>query len=173
MDLHAAHLKTERLILRPPGAQDAGWIARGIADPQVHRRLTAPPRPYLVADAVDWIAGIADQPGHFVIEEDGAPRGIVSCTLEDRDEHLGYWLCRDAWGRGIATEAAAAAIGWAISSGLSEVTSGYIAGNAASAHVLGKLGFQERGTARRYSAFHGAEVEIRTLALSVDAWSVR
>ena len=161
-------VKTARLVLRSAEARDADWIAAGIARTEVHRWLTAVPRPYRRADAVAWIeAGRAD-PMRRVIEKDGQPAGVI--TIGDE---LGYWLKPAAWGQGVMTEAAAALVDRHFHQGGGDLNSAYILGNDASARVLYRLGFADTGRDLRASSFYGAAVELQKVALSREVWAAR
>ncbi|MBI5105626.1 MAG: GNAT family N-acetyltransferase [Solirubrobacterales bacterium] len=68
---------------------------------------------------------------------------------------LGYTLARDAWGKGYATEAARACLDVAFGSlGADEVIALADLPNAASHHVLEKLGFVRDGTRRAFGREH-------------------
>ena len=56
---------------------------------------------------------------------------------------LGYWLAREHWGKGYATEAANAVLDAAAVLGIREVEGGHFIDNAGSGHVLQKCGFVE------------------------------
>lgn len=64
---------------------------------------------------------------------------------------IGWWLARDLWGRGLATEAARAALDHAWTrAGLSRVVAVAMAENTASRHVMEKLGMRyERDTVHK------------------------
>jgi ribosomal-protein-alanine N-acetyltransferase len=65
---------------------------------------------------------------------------------EQLDVRLGYVLAEAAWGRGLASELVGALVEWARSEPFIESISGGVAAtNDASAHVLGKTGFQPTG----------------------------
>jgi len=67
-----------------------------------------------------------------------------------RSAELGYYIARDHWGRGVATEAALAVARVAFESfGYLKLTSGYYTDNPASGRVLAKLGFTIVGTSSR------------------------
>ena len=103
------NIKTERLVLRCLQADDAGWIAREIANPNVHRWLTTPPMPYRLDDAVDFLSRFAGDPGYRAIVHRGSPQGVISLgTTNGRSRELGYWLQESAWGQGLMSEAAQA-----------------------------------------------------------------
>lgn len=164
-----AELQTARLTLRPPCDDDAGWIAAEIARPAVHSRLTAPPRPYGLADAVAWLGLAKGRAGQYVIAAD-QPIGVVTLDPLTRGSELGYWLRQSAWGHGYMTEAVRAVVAEHFADGASELVSGHLTGNVASARVLGKLGFRHRGTAKHKSGFYGCEVEVQRMALARDAF---
>lgn len=59
--------------------------------------------------------------------------------LEDHDVELGYWLGEPYWGRGYASEAAAAAVDIGFEDmGLTCMTSGHFEENPASGRVLAR-----------------------------------
>lgn len=164
-----AEIRTKRLRLRPPQADDAQWIAAEIARPEVHAMLTAPPRPYELADAVAWLDQAKDRAGHYVIVAD-QPIGVVTLESLTRGPELGYWLRQSAWGQGFMTEAARVAVAGYFAKGAGELASGYLTGNAESAGVLGKLGFRYSGVAWHQSGYHGQEVEVQRMVLTRDAF---
>ncbi|MGP6086183.1 GNAT family N-acetyltransferase [Antarctobacter jejuensis] len=160
-------ITTERLVLRPMLPEDADWIAREIANPNVQRWLTSPPHPYRLEDAQEFVAKFSARAGFRTIEHAGDPLGVISIEeaarfSPDRPSlpELGYWLRETAWGRGYATEAASALLDWHDRSTGGDVHSGYISGNRASASVLRKLGFSPLETIRRRAHFEGGDVTI-------------
>lgn len=63
-----------------------------------------------------------------------------------RGLNLEYYLARDQWGRGIATEAGSIKTTYAINlAGADRVTASFFADNPASGRVLSKIGFIRRG----------------------------
>jgi RimJ/RimL family protein N-acetyltransferase len=106
----------------------------------------------------------------------GAPIvGTVGFKRAEGWLELGYWIARDHWGRGYATEAGRGALEVARALGHRRVSAGHYVDNPASGRVLRKLGFRETGEvrptfcrarggelvlARRYALeFAGAEAE--------------
>lgn len=157
-------LETDRLVLRSLDRSDAGWIADRINDYDIARMLVRPPYPYGLPDAEDFLgrmeAADAARERAFAIEDrtDG-PIGVIGFQAQPLDwsptgtalsPELGYWLARDYWGRGLASEAVVAALGWAQASwGVRAVTSGHFADNPASGRVLEKAGFLYTGERQR------------------------
>ena len=163
-----AIIETPRLALRPLGPRDAPAVVEGVGDLAVSRWLTPVPHPYRESDAEEFLAFAAEGPGVWAITEEGAFRGVVSIR-----EELGYWLRRDAWGRGIMSEAAGAVTGAWFGLGAEELLSGHHEGNEASRAVLLKLGFEDSGRYRRHVRALGREVPGRTMRLTRARWEAR
>jgi len=156
--------RTERLLLRPGWAEDAPELARAIADEQVVRNLATAPWPYSREDAEAFLAAPRDpvMPSFLITERtDGAPRIVGSCGLGRRPSgsvEMGYWIGRQHWGKGFATEASRALIEIAKALKLPRLEASHFLDNPASGRVLEKLGFVATGmSAERYSCARGGE----------------
>lgn len=136
-----AVIRTARLHLRPVADRDKASVLAGLNDLGVSGWLSVVPYPYTAADFDAFQGKFAQRGSTFAIRDQDGFVGILG--LENA--RLGYWLCPQAQGRGYATEAARAVLGWHFADGGCPVTSGYFEGNAPSAHVLAKLGFSETG----------------------------
>ena len=154
-------LVTERLLLRELRLADAPAVASGAGDRRVARYLIEVPSPYPVALARRWIAGrIAwwelGRGVTLAIARRDAPDALLGTVslrrhARDRRAELGYWLAAPAWGRGYATEAAAAALDLGFRQlALARIYAQVIVGNDASMRVLAKLGMVNEGTKRRH-----------------------
>jgi RimJ/RimL family protein N-acetyltransferase len=147
-------LQTGRLLLRRPDARDVGPIVAIVGDWEVVRRLARVPHPYREADAHFFLDTIVPNEWTWAItlRDSGELVGMVGLTPEvvpDTAE-LGYYVSRDHWGKGIATEAAGSVVHYGIQSlGLRRITSGHFVDNPASGRVLRKLGFVEIGRSER------------------------
>ncbi|HEX8412566.1 MAG TPA: GNAT family N-acetyltransferase [Sphingomicrobium sp.] len=170
--------RTPRLLLRPGWAEDAPALALGLAEPMICRNLSAMPWPFTLTDAQDWLAAPRDPtlPSLLAFERtDGEPRLIGGASLGRRPSgavELGYWVCREQWNRGLATEAASAVLEIARAIGITQVEASHYLDNPASARVLEKLGFTPTGvTAMRMSCARAAEAPVRLVRtrLSADA----
>ncbi len=146
-------IETDRLILRPPQPGDEAAIYKGIADYDVVRMLARAPWPYLPEHAEQYVARTAtrdpahDRPLAIVHRTHGliGMSGLHSNEGERLPE-IGYWLARDHWGHGYATEATSAALVWARDGwGKRAVTSGHFVENAVSGRVLVKCGMLYTG----------------------------
>ncbi|MFJ8630794.1 GNAT family N-acetyltransferase [Streptomyces sp. NPDC093568] len=116
-----APIRTERLVLRESEAGDRAAFIELFASPEVGTYIGGPRPRTELERAVPEVPGRG--PGTFVIDLDGAMIGMI--TLERRDgqrpghvrrdaetAELGYMLLPQAWGRGYAAEACAAALDW-------------------------------------------------------------
>jgi ribosomal-protein-alanine N-acetyltransferase len=155
-------LTTARLRLRAVDpAGDAAAMLRLLSDPQVTRFSNAPdcttpaeaqaaleqfPPRFAAKEMIRW----AIQPlGHG---EAIGTVGLLHVNHDHRRGELGYDLARRWWGKGLATEAAAAAVAWGFAvMGLHRIEAGALVGNDASVRVL-KLGFREEGPCATTSA---------------------
>jgi RimJ/RimL family protein N-acetyltransferase len=144
-------IRTERLLLRPGWVEDAPALASAIGDEAILTKLAQVPSPYRVTDAL-WFLTQPHQPPLMPLlifeRTEGTPRLIGGTGLHDQDgeAEIGYWLARDAWGQGYATEAGRAVIKMARHSlRLQRLVSGHFVDNPASGRVLTKLGFRPTG----------------------------
>ena len=171
-----APIKTERLVLRESEARDRAALIELFASPEVGTYVGgARPREELER-AMPEVPG--RRPGFFVVELDGATIGMV--TLDPRDParpghvrpgagagagaeagsdaeqgeaELGYMFLPEAWGRGYATEACAAALDWFSGARPGEpVVLSTQAVHDGSRRVAVKLGFTEVERFEEYGA---------------------
>jgi RimJ/RimL family protein N-acetyltransferase len=156
-------LETERLVLRPPVPDDAESLAPMYADPKVMRflgdgrTLTPEQTERSVRRMIE--AWKADGFGLFttVRKDDESVIGRVGLIVWNPETwettragsegptelEVGYTLGRPFWGRGYATEAAAAARDFALKGlGARRLIALIINGNDASENVARKLGFE-------------------------------
>ncbi|MBO9497925.1 MAG: GNAT family N-acetyltransferase [Novosphingobium sp.] len=142
--------RSERLLLRPGWHEDAGELAVRISDEGIVRNLSRVPWPYTEAHAADWLAlpKEARYP-RLLLTLPGAPGQpiIGACGLHRSDSgaEIGYWIAREHWGQGYATEAARAVLSIARSLGHRRVFSHHAVDNPASGKVLRKAGFKPTG----------------------------
>jgi RimJ/RimL family protein N-acetyltransferase len=154
-------LLTPRLRLRPLAEEDAEAMARLDSDPEVRRYLgpgsAADPATYArqlrewtqlgdgrdhlrlflaaeTLDGADWIGWLHLRPAREF-------RYAREAGYQSDELDLGYRLARRVWGRGYATEAAAALVRrGAATPGFRRVVASALAGNAASLRVMEKAG---------------------------------
>lgn len=184
-------LKSARLRLRPPILEDASSVAAALNDIDIAKMTSTIPHPYALGDALKWIDAINRswlgrvtgqeevKGGGFVIEQlanDGKTGLGVIGGVGIRDKgtvdalELGYWIARDHWGRGYATEAAQTAIDWAFSAyDVSSIRASYRPHNTESARVLAKCGFQPEGSELAHSVVVG-QMLVNTCRLHRSVW---
>ena len=165
MSVTAPHLLTSRLRLRPVSEEDAGFLFDLHRDEEVLRYWDSPPwRDRARADAFVERSHQMREEGtgvRLAVERnsDGATVGWCSVSrwnADFRSASLGYCYARAAWGRGYATEAASALVGWAFEElVLNRVQAETDTRNVASARVLEKLGFVREGTLREDCIVNG------------------
>ena len=173
--------RTERLLLRPGWSQDAPALFEAIADEGIVRNLASAPWPYTVADAESFLAtereaGAAS--ALIFLRTDGAPQLVGSIGIGRRPDgelEFGYFIARNFWGQGLATEAGRAMLAFARDSlRLRHLNAGYFTDNPASGRVLAKLGFRPTGVVtRRYSAGRREAAPSRLLVLDFAEPEVR
>ena len=148
-----AELQSQRLLLKKPGPDDLDALVAQIGDWEVAKWLSRVPYPYTLDDARDWLDSNRLHALNFNIYRRDSLIGGVGLTADDDDYfELGYWLGRDHWGNGYATEAARCLLDHATNElKMSNIKSSYMLGNGDSANVLKKLGFREIGESEIYS----------------------
>lgn len=153
-------LPTARLLLRPFLPTDAPDVSVLAGHEEVARNTLNIPHPYKREHAEDWIASHRGQYDrreavtYAVTRADhGALVGAIGLILDPENQlaELGYWIGRDHWGQGFATEAARAVLRWAFDAlGLHRVHASHFPNNPASGRVLEKLGMRHEGRFRQH-----------------------
>jgi ribosomal-protein-alanine N-acetyltransferase len=146
-----------RCVVRSFRPDDAPSIARHANDRAIWINLRDQfPSPYSLADARRWIEKVAgaEPQTHFAIVVDGAAAGSIGLHLKQdvrrRSAEIGYWLGKDFWGRGIATEAVRAVTGHALARfDLVRLYAGVFEGNQASMRVLENAGYTREARLRK------------------------
>ena len=164
-------LETERLVIRPwqNGDRDAFKIMSG--DPEVMRYVHGG-EPYTEEEVDQFMArqakNLAEHDmcmGALAEKASGRVVGVagVQPLGQSGDLEIGWWLARDMWGRGYATEAGAAAMNHVLDTlKRPRVVAIIDPGNTPSVAVVTRLGFQYD---RRYT---GAELKHRLPDIVVD-----
>jgi RimJ/RimL family protein N-acetyltransferase len=158
-------LCTDRLRLRPVREADADALLALHSSASVLRYWDSPPwtDPARAARFVAASRQLAEDGSgaRLAVERrsDGAFLGWCSLSRWNpafRSAALTYILAEGAWGRGYATEAARALLGWAFETlDLNRVQAEADTRNLASARVLEKLGFLHEGTLREDCVVNG------------------
>ena len=158
--MSAETLETARLRLRHPVAADAARLAQLINDPDVARMTTRIPHPYALEDAHDFLARCPNTLFAIDLGEEGLIGIVGFSDATVLGPEIGYWIGKPYWGRGLATEAATAAVIWAHRDwGKRCLVSGHFADNPASGAVLSKAGFLYTGeVVKQRSLARGGQV---------------
>jgi len=172
--------RTERLLLRPGWAEDAPALAAAIADETIVRNLASAPWPFALRDAEAFLAAPRDPvlPSFLIYQRTAAaPQLVGACGLGRRPSgavELGYWIARDHWNQGFATEAGHALLAIAEALALPRLEASYFVDNPASGRVLDKLGFAPTGIAApRYSCARGQDAMARLCWKSLGVEEVK
>jgi len=159
---------TERLFLRPGWVEDAPALSRAIGDESVAHNLSRVPWPYALGDAERFLTSPQPpkRPSFLIFLRDCARLiGGVGLSGEGIEPELGYWIAREHWGRGYATEAGQAVVAIADESlRLPALKAAHAIDNPASGRVLDKLGFQPQGLERRHSLARRGDMEVKLFA---------
>jgi len=153
-------LETPRLILRPLRRGDEPDFLALAGEWDVARMTSDIPHPLLPSHAKAWLQPNANDV-RYAIDMHGRMIGSTGYfRRRSGAAELGFWLGRDHWGMGLATEAAAAVVrhGFA-EDGHMVFSSAHFVDNPSSARVLAKLGFEAIGRSRMWCSARGMEVE--------------
>ena len=173
-------LTTRRLVLRPFTLADAPEVNRLVGDRRIADTTLNIPHPYDESMAEAWIGTHAEaaERGESVTlaiaEKDGSLVGAVALAIARAQQRaeLGYWIAVPHWGRGYATEAAAAMVDYAFGTlGLRRVVAHCLTRNVGSARVMEKVGMQREGTLRAHVMKWDVPEDVALYAILRDEWS--
>ena len=176
-------LETSRLWLRWPRVADAKAIARYSSRWEVARMTSRIPHPYPAGEAERFIftAREANALGRDLILVIAPIRGkrepIGMISLESRLQGrltIGYALAPEVWGKGLATEAALAAIeaGFTLTNAIEMLATAHVE-NPASRRVLDKCGFAHTGAGLEGAPARGGMVPCDRFRLERAVWASR
>ena len=149
-------LKTERLILRGFRLHDATRISRLAGEFEI-----ADTHPYEKKIAVKWISEHRRkyEEGEsihlaIILNENRKLIGSISLMHINRKHlhaEMGYWIGKEYWNHGYATEAGLAVIRYGFENlGLNRIHAHCFSRNQASARVLKKMGMSHEGTLQEH-----------------------
>ncbi len=167
MDVDSLRIETERLILRPPRAEDFDAYAAKMADVEATRFIGGPQvraaawRSFLGKAGAWKIQGfsmfsvIEKASGHWIGQlGPWYPEGWPGTEV-------GWGLARAAWGNGYALEGCIAAIDWSFDQlGWTEVIHSIDPHNRASQALAQRLGSTCRGPGKLPAPYEDAPIEI-------------
>ncbi|MBE28806.1 GCN5 family acetyltransferase [bacterium] len=164
-------IKTKRLVLkRPDKSINKKLFASLVGEWDIAKWLSDVPYPYTEKHAEKFIKRSSPDDLRFSVFYDGVLVGGVGVSYEDNNElDIGYWIAKDYWSYGFATEASLGLINYVRSeTDFKVITACYVKGNKASAKVLKKLGFIEIGESEQYFLSRKVKMSCIDLILNLD-----
>jgi len=147
-------LTTARLSLTPLDPdRDAQALHAAYSDPEVMRWWDVPLFVDIAETREHLASRLRGEGAHaWTVREATEPVGVVGLLGDVPVPGLSWMLCRQAWGRGLMTEAAAAVVDYAFGPlGLARVEAWVDVNNARSLATARRIGLTERGRlAQRY-----------------------
>lgn len=176
-ELDCPVLVTERLVLRPPHAEDVDAIAYLANNIRVSGMLSRMPHPYTRENAADFVVRVRKgEMGNCIYAISQAETGIfMGCCGIHAHKHgdgleIGYWLGEPYWGHGYATEAAHALIDLVFrATPVERLHVSCRASNGGSRRVIHKCGFQFSGMGMADSLAAG-NVPVERYVLDRRTW---
>jgi RimJ/RimL family protein N-acetyltransferase len=153
-------LSTSRLLLRSLALEDAPALVCLAGAKEIAATTLQIPHPYSEIAAEAFLTKAAEdyRAGRSVsfaiaLASTGELCGAVGLRIADAHGHaeLGYWIGVPFWGKGYATEAAAAAVAFGFETlHLNRIFAHHFAGNTGSQRVLEKIGMRHEGRFRQH-----------------------
>jgi [ribosomal protein S5]-alanine N-acetyltransferase len=151
------YIELKQAIIREFRPDDVRSIAHNANNREIWMNLRDSfPHPYSESDAQEWLYLVSSITPctNFALEVEGLAVGGIGLKLQDdihrRSAELGYWLGKDYWGRGIATEAVRSLTEYSFTHfDLCRIYSLIFSWNPASVKVLEKAGFAYEGRLRK------------------------
>jgi [ribosomal protein S5]-alanine N-acetyltransferase len=162
-------LVTKRLRIRPFTLDDAEAMFRVWGDPEVMRYIPREPAKSVdeIRERLERSLAVRREPGLGIWAiargEDDAAIGMAGLGAVGKGPEIevAYHLARDAWGKGYATEAAAACVRYGFDElGMSRIIGLTFPANVASQRVLEKIGMKRLGLTSRFYEMEMLEFEI-------------
>jgi RimJ/RimL family protein N-acetyltransferase len=135
------------VTLRPFAIEDVPEITRLLsAGPEISVRTARIPFPYTEEDARKFLIHVLEQGERaYALTVDGDLVGAIGMMGDGAEVEIGYWVGKEYWHRGYATEAVSRLIDLARERGVTRMFAHVFPDNGASARVLEKNGFLFEG----------------------------
>lgn len=150
--------ETKRLLLRPFRADDEEAVFTICGQREIAANTRTVPHPYPREQATIWIKNhpelwLSGKAAIFAVcwAASGELVGAAGLEINETDQNaeLGYWVDKNRWGQGIATEAAAGALKFGFEElQLHRIFAHHISSNPASGRVMEKIGMAKEGVMR-------------------------
>jgi RimJ/RimL family protein N-acetyltransferase len=172
-------LRTARLVLGAFQPQDAAELQRLAGAREIADTTLSIPHPYEMDHALAWIGNQRKEAArgratNFAVRLSLDSRLIGSVGLRDIDpEHLqaelGFWIGRERWGQGYASEASAAVIRYGFETvGLNRIYAHHMTRNPTAGRVLGHIGMRREGLLRQRVRKWGVYEDVEVYAILRD-----
>ena len=142
-------IRTERLLIKTPEIDDKFELTQLINDKDVIKWLSEIPFPYTLSHAEEFIERsrervLKQESYNFMIFQDKKMIGGIGLSeFNNKSCQVGYWLGRQYWGNGFATEALKSILDFGFDQlNLEKIYAAYKIGNEGSVRVLAKCGFE-------------------------------
>ncbi|MED4453097.1 GNAT family N-acetyltransferase [Metabacillus fastidiosus] len=153
------NLQTERLILRPFKLEDAPRVQELAGDKEVAKTTLGIPHPYPIEAAENWIKNHPQlikngdvYPLAIVLRDNSLVVGTMTLRVDKQHNkgELAYWVGKNYWGNGYATEAARAIMNFGFEELiLNRIWATALSKNPASIKVMKKVGMEIEGTLKQ------------------------
>lgn len=175
-------LETPRLILRPFTPEDVDQVVALCNDWELAKTTLGMPHPYETQHFTGWQARHAQQMENDVAYElaiadkaAGTVMGAISImgiSQQHRHGEIGYWIGREYWGRGYATEAAKALVDFCFQEkNFHRIIGRHFSCNPASGKVMQKIGMTYEGTQREQYFRNDAWQDVVFYGLLRSQWN--
>ena len=174
-------IKTNRLTLRTWDEEDAVSLVRLAGEREIADTMISVPHPYTPEYAVTWIRGHSEafakgEAIHFAIvtNDTGLLVGAIelrSINIEHCNAELSFWIGRQYWGQGYATEVTESVVkyGFEILK-LNRIYAFYMLRNPASGKVLSNIGMKKEGLLRQCVQKWNRFEDVVSMAILREDW---
>jgi RimJ/RimL family protein N-acetyltransferase len=167
-------LSDDELRLRPWSLGDVPAVTAACQDPEISR-WTVVPHEYTDQHATEFIATrdpermAGRELALAIVDHGDTLLGAIGMSNFDWSDHrgeIGYWMARDARGRGLGTRAVRLLSRWAIDAlALERVELLANPANEGSQRLAERAGFTREGLLRRYRTRHGVREDLVMFSL--------
>lgn len=175
-------LETYRLVLRPLNDQDSGSLYENVKEYNIARWTISIPHPYPKEGAISFIKqskkhlqnGTAYHLAILLKDTTGlvGVMSLIGMNLRHRNAELGYWVGKDYWNKGIATEAAQKMLKFGFQDlNLQRISARCFYNNTPSIRVMEKIGMKYEGKFRK-EIFKGKTfIDMSYYAILKEEWN--
>ena len=155
-------INTKRLVLKKIEPKDINELISNLNNWDIVKWLSNVPYPYTNTDASNWINKSKKEELSLNIYYKNTLIGGITIDKRNNDNNdvLGYWIGKEYWGFGFATEACYSIISYFFSNTLElKIYASHILGNEKSKKILTNLGFKKINTGYAYSISRQEQIQ--------------